>query len=166
MRRTLIAFILLSAGATAYGQSKSVGFNFSGTWQRDDTASAVKYSYPFGVKCEPPTLEIVHRDSELMIASITNCHSVAKGVYDLRERKTYYTDERGEFNDLTGASTTKVEGRKIVTTFTAAKNGRDTKWLQIYEISKKLDKITVRMGPKDDPISNYMIEVYRKQVKF
>lgn len=94
-----------------------------------------------------------------------NCHSVEKGMYDLRESKTYYTDERGEVNDLTGASSTKWDGKKIVTAFTARKNGKDTKWLQIYEISKKLDKITVRMGVKDDPIGTFMTEVYRKQVK-
>ncbi len=167
MRRTLIAIVLLGAAASAYGQSKHGGPNFTGTWKRDDAASpSMKYSYPFGVKCDPTILDIAHADSELKVSSTLKCHSIDKGSYDVRVIKSYYTDERGEINDLTGSSTTKWDGKKIVTAFTAAKNGTDTKWLQIYEISKKLDKITVRMGPKDDPISNFMVEVYRKQVRF
>lgn len=166
MKRTFAVLILLCLGVVAFGQTKTEGPNFTGTWKREDLASAIKYSYPFGVKCEPPLLDVAHTDSELKISSTLNCHRIDKGAYKVQGTKSYYTDGRGEFNDLTGASTTRWDRKKIVTVFKALKNGKDTEWLQIYEISKKLDKITVRIGVKGDPIETFMAETYRKQFKF
>ena len=164
MKRTLLVLVFLYSVGTVAAQSRKELPDLSGTWKRDDSATSATntYSYPFGVTCEPTILDIVHTTSELEVRSTINCFSTQKGKYQIKGVKTYYTDGRGELNDLTGASITKWEGKKIVTVFTARKNGKDTKWRQIYEIAKKGDKITVRIGVKEDLIQTYMTEVYVK----
>jgi len=164
VKRRLLVLVFLCAVTTVAAQSRKDLPDFSGTWIRDDSATSrtTTYSYPFGVTCEPTILEIFHKTVELEIRSTINCFSTQKGKYQIKEVKTYYTDGRGEFNDLTGASTTKWDGKKIETIFTARMNGKDTKWRQIYEIAKKSDKITIRRGVKENLIQTYMTEVYRK----
>lgn len=166
MKRILVFLILLSVVAGAGAQSRNDAHDFSGTWKRDDsvTSSTTTYSYGVGVSCQPEILEILHSSSELQVRSTVRCYSVTKGHFEIRGARTYYLDGRGEFNDLNGASTTKWDGKKILTLYTAQKNGKDVKFKRVYEISKKLDKITIVSGPKDDPVNRHLLEVFRKQV--